>query len=138
MKKLILYELEKVNLKKYILGSFIIIAIICLFMVVAMDSVTHGSSPAKMTYSSIIKSINAFMMEAFIIWDAVLVSKFIVEEYVYKTILISFTYPVRKNKLIFAKMILITTFGIICTVIGDIIGITFVSVLDLFSYWISK
>ena len=133
IKKLILLEMKKNSLKKYVLGSAIIIIFICFFMIVAMDSVTHENPPTKMTYAAIIKSINAFMMEAFIVWNAVLVAKIIVEEYVYKTVLILFTYPVRKSKLILAKMILITAFGIFCTIIGDIVGITFVSVLDSFS-----
>lgn len=132
MKRLIKYEIEKNNLLKYILGSIFIIIMVSFFMMVAMDSVTHENPPYKMTYTAIIKSINSFMMEAFIIWCSVLVAKIVVEEYTNKTILILFTYPVKKNKVILAKMILIITFGILSTIIGDIIGIVFVSVLDNF------
>lgn len=130
MKKLIQYEIEKNNLLKYILGSIFIIIMVSFFMMVAMDSVVHENPPYKMTYDSIIKSINSFMMEAFIIWCSVLVAKIVVEEYTNKTILILFTYPVKKSRLILAKMVLIITFGILSTLIGDIIGIVFVSVVD--------
>ena len=42
-----------------------------------------------------------------IVWEAVLISVFIVEEYRNKTINLLFTYPVQRGKLIAVKIILI-------------------------------
>ncbi|MDX5709221.1 ABC transporter permease subunit, partial [Clostridioides difficile] len=84
-----------------------------------------------------------------IILFAVLNVAYIINEYTNKTILILFSYPLDRKKLILSKLLLITTLMISSMIVGYICCFTFVVVLDkyfnlvigdfhisILSYWI--
>lgn len=123
-------EIEKIKIKNYILSGLITVLMLCFFMFVAMDSAKQGMETPTMTYESIIKAITTFATDAFVIYGAVLVAKLIVEEYTNKTVLIIFSYPIKREALIRAKLLFINIFVTLGAFIGNIICISVVTIMD--------
>ena len=67
---------------------------------------------------------------ALIVWEAVLISVFIVEEYRSKTINLLFTYPVQRGKLIAVKIILICGVMLLFHVLSGVFQFTCLSVVS--------
>lgn len=111
MQNLFKLELKRVSLNAHFVGLLaanIVIALLSGFT----SSLLHagggvavtGLPPAQLdTLTLAVMLVRAVL----IVWEAVLISVFIVEEYRTKTINLLFTYPVRRGKLIATKLILI-------------------------------
>lgn len=130
MVKLLKCEMKKIKVKTYIISGGILILLLCFFMFVAMDSAKQGLEKPVMTYSAITKAISTFTIDAFIVYGAVLTAKLIIEEYTTKTILIMFSYPVKRENMIIAKILLIDIFLTVGVIISDFICTTAVTFLD--------
>lgn len=130
MRELMKIEIKKINVKTYILSEIFISLMLCFFMLVAMDSAKHGLAEPVMTYSTIIKAIATFTIDAYVIFGAVMIAKTVIEEYTNKTILILFSYPVHRGKMIRAKLLLIYMFLTIGVIIGNVLCISAVTFLD--------
>lgn len=112
MKKLIQLELERFSLRPHIIGLLaanVIILLLCLFMstfLSMMGSFMKTAGLPEMALTTV--SISTMLVRAaLIVWQGVLVAKFIIEEYQNKTICLLYTYHINRTKLIFAKLILI-------------------------------
>ena len=111
MLNLIKLELKRVSLKSHFIGLLaanIVIALLSAFTSSLLNAgggvAVTGLPPAQLdTLTLAIMLVRATL----IIWEAVLISVFIVEEYRNKTINLLFTYPVQRGKLIAVKIILI-------------------------------
>ncbi len=138
-------ELKKVGLKRYFLFSMLGI-LLCMFFVFAG---LNDKSTSIYDYDVTFRTISLVFCFYYIILFAVLNVAYVINEYTNKTILILFSYPVDRKKLILAKLILITTLMISSMIIGYICCFTFVVVLDkyfnlvigdfhisILSYWI--
>ncbi|APH16088.1 ABC-2 transporter family protein [Clostridium sporogenes] len=112
MKTLIRLELKKFTLRPHLIG-LIIANIIILFLSVSTSSIISNGAGALPTVGSPTMQLDTTTLAAMltratlIVWEAVLISLFIIEEYRNKTINLLFTYPVNRAKLIFAKVILV-------------------------------
>ena len=111
MLNLIKLELKRVSLKSHFIGLLaanIVIALLSAFTSSLLNAgggvAVTGLPPAQLdTLTLAIMLVRATL----IIWEAVLISVFVVEEYRNKTINLLFTYPVQRGKLIAVKIILI-------------------------------
>lgn len=111
MLNLIKLELKRVSFKSYFIGLLaanIVIALLSAFTSSLLNAgggvAVTGLPPAQLdTLTLAIMLVRATL----IVWEAVLISVFIVEEYRNKTINLLFTYPVQRGKLIAVKIILI-------------------------------
>ena len=111
MLNLIKLELKRVSLKSHFIGLLaanIVIALLSAFTSSLLKAgsgvAVTGLPPAQLdTLTLAIMLVRATL----IVWEAVLISVFIVEEYRNKTINLLFTYPVQRGKLIAVKIILI-------------------------------
>ena len=111
MLNLIKLELKRVSLKSHFIGLLaanIVIALLSAFTSSLLNAgggvAVTGLPPAQLdTLTLAIMLVRA----ALIVWEAVLISVFVVEEYRNKTINLLFTYPVQRGKLIAVKIILI-------------------------------
>lgn len=115
MKNLIHLELKKFPLKPHLIGLLvanIIILFLSVFTSMLLTSETDASIPAGLPAMQLDTITLAAMLirSTFIVWEAVLISSFIIEEYRNKTISLLFTYPVSRTQLILVKVIMI--FGI--------------------------
>ena len=139
-------ELKKVGLKRYFLFSMLGI-FLCMFFVFTG---LNDKSTSIYDYDVTFRTISLFFCFYYIILFAVLNVAYIINEYTNKTILILFSYPLDRKKLILSKLLLITTLMISSMIVGYICCFTFVVVLDkyfnlvigdfhisILSYWIT-
>ncbi|MGO0881267.1 ABC transporter permease [Clostridioides difficile] len=118
-------ELKKVALKKYILISVIGIILGIFFILVASNDTS-----TTYDYENSFRTIGLIFCFYYIILFAVLNVSFIINEYTNKTILVLFSYPVNRRKLILSKLLLATILMIISMVIGYICCCTFLVLID--------
>lgn len=118
MKKLLYIEFKKFSLKKHCL--YVLIANLSMLFLILMTTFVNNSNggiPGVPPIRTIIV-VDIFIKAVFIVWQSVLIANLIVEEFRSKTILILFTYPLDRKKLILSKLLIIffiTFFSVICS-----------------------
>ncbi len=126
MTHLMKLELKKVGLKKYVV--FAIIGIICSMFFVFVG--LNDSSTVKYSYETAFTMVGLMFCFYYIILFSVLVVSYIVNEYNHKTILVMFSYPVDRRKLIMAKLLLITLLVMVSMIIGYVCCGMFIIAVD--------
>ena len=134
MLNLIKLELKRVSLKSHFIGLLaanIVIALLSAFTSSLLNAgggvAVTGLPPAQLdTLTLAIMLVRA----ALIVWEAVLISIFVVEEYRNKTINLLFTYPVQRGKLIAVKIILICGVMLLFHVLSGVFQFTCLSVVS--------
>ncbi len=118
-------EIKKVPLKPHCAG--LLAANLIIFMLsVFMSSLLTASGdistlPGLPPFQLDTVTIAAMLVRAtLIVWEAVLISVFVIEEYRNKTIGLLFTYPVSRTKLIIAKLFLICGISFLFHVLSNI------------------
>lgn len=112
MKHLIKLELERFPLKPHLLGvilaNIIILAlsvsVSSTFATTSMQSIPSGLPPLQLSTIAIAKLL---IKTTLIVWQSVLIATIIVEEYQSKTIMLLYTYPINRKKMIVAKITLV-------------------------------
>ena len=112
MWNLIRMEIKKVPLKPHIAGLLAANFIIFLLSVFTSSLLTASGNISTLPGFAPVQldtvTLAAMLVRAtLIVWEAVLISVFVIEEYRNKTIGLLFTYPISRTKLITAKLILI-------------------------------
>lgn len=117
MKKLIMLELNKFDLKKYIYQVMIAnVSILILVLLTAFMNNIGGLQGVPAIKISIV--VDTLVKAVFIVWQSVLIATLIVEEFRSKTILILFTYPINRKLLMVSKLVLICIITLISTVVS--------------------
>ena len=106
MAHLMKLELKKIHFLNYILIVVFSILASMFFITVALND----SSPGTDTFATAFRVIEMIFAFVFVILFSVLNASIVMNEYNNKTILIMFSYPVDRNRLIMAKLLLITLF----------------------------
>lgn len=125
MWNLIRMELKKVPLKPHIAGLFIANFIIFLLSVFTSSLLTASGNTSTLPGFAPVQldtvTLAAMLVRAaLIVWEAVLISVFVIEEYRNRTIGLLFTYPISRTKLITAKLILICCISFTFHVLSNI------------------
>lgn len=103
MLNLMRIEMKKLKLGWYIRGA--VFANFIIFGFLWMVTCTEG----KETFQTIDETfllIGTFVRAVFIVFGAVLISKLVISEFKNKTILVMFTYPINRKKLLVAKLLI--------------------------------
>ena len=98
MTHLMRLELKKVGLKKYVIFSMIGIFISMYFLFVGLND----SSTIKSNYETAFSTVGMIFCVYYITLFSVLVATYIINEYNHKTILVMFSYPIDRRKLMIA------------------------------------
>ncbi len=113
-------KLMKLEIKKYKVRGFVkralIANIIILGLTILMSYLSKNDNEDHLTnFNALFSPLDLIIEITFIIFAAVLISKFIIDEYKNKTITILFIYPVPRKKLIISKIltVIILTFSAI-------------------------
>lgn len=132
MLQLIKSEIKKYKLKRYIKGIFI--AIVCIMAFLTMSFIDNKTrTPNDLdTWESVVLMINVLSTYVFLIFSSAVMAKIIIGEYRDKTILVMFSCPVSRKKLIAAKLSIVVTFAIVCILISDALCMLYAVVLDSF------
>nr|WP_307894616.1 ABC transporter permease [Bacillus swezeyi] len=100
---LIRIEMKKQKLGWYVRGAIFANLIILGFL--WMVTYTEGKDTFQ-TINETFLVIGTFVRAVFIIFGAVLISKLVISEFKNKTILVMFTYPINRKKLLAAKLLI--------------------------------
>lgn len=116
-------EMKKYNLKGFIIGAFItMIAMFLMVLLIIATTIAEGVQPFENVYE-LIELINTLINDAYLIFAAVMLSKFVIGEYSEHTVNILFTYPIKRKKLIYAKIILVSIFMIITMITANVLSL---------------
>jgi len=115
-----MHELMKIDVKKFHLkrqpGYFLLAILIMAMMIFGVLYVDNGS---LIDSAPII--IDVLVKPVFIIWEAVLISSIIIDEFKNKTILMLYTYPINKKKLILSKVFLVVGYSLLGIIASQLI-----------------
>ncbi|MFB1052007.1 ABC transporter permease [Paraliobacillus sp. JSM ZJ581] len=100
----------------------IIVNVILTFFVFLIPFVERSDNGvvAFSTYLEAFNTVNILVGAAFTIFASVLISKLIIEEYKNKTILILFSYPIKRKKILTAKIIVVISWTFITLIISSL------------------
>lgn len=132
MRNLVKLELKRVSLKSHFIGLLaanIVIVLLSGFTSSLLNTgggvAVTGLPPAQLDTLTLATML---VRATLIVWEAVLISVFIVEEYRNKTINLLFTYPVQRGKLIAVKIILICVVMLLFHALSGVFQFTCLSV----------
>jgi len=132
MLHLLKLELKKFNLGWYVKGAIIanivITAIVCCVIYIAQR---EGDIPIS-TYQDVYVMIGASVRATFIVFASILIAKLVIEEYKNRTILIMFTYPVSRKKLIASKLTLIAFITLLTMILSNIVVAGLFSIINIY------
>jgi ABC-type transport system involved in multi-copper enzyme maturation permease subunit len=119
MRRLLRLEIKKANLKKYIIAAIVCIAFILLFMTVSIvDTLAHPTTQVKDSFDSMIRMASLLVTGTFLVFSSVMYVDTTISGYKNRTVLILFSYPIKRERLIAAKMILVSVFTAIAIFTG--------------------
>lgn len=111
MRNLMKLEMKKYKIGGYIRGAVIASAIILLFMLfVSFVQKVEEGIPA---FTNLLEAFDfsvTIVRSTFIVFAAVLLSRFVIEEFRSKSITVLFMYPISRKRLIAAKLAIVVIF----------------------------
>lgn len=136
MLKLIKLEIKRNRLKSYITAGFVItIAMIGLvYLFAAIPHLDDSDTDIKifMTYNGISTLSLVVATACFSILSSVMYNRFIIEEYTGKKVFLLFSYPVERNRVLWAKIITVFLFTTISMIFSGIIVFSIFFITELF------
>lgn len=117
MLHLIKLEFRKLHFSKYVLISAFSILLGMYFVFVALNDTAAGQH----TFTNAFRSVEMIFVILYVIFFGVLNVSMVLSEYNNKTILLMFTYPIDRKKLILAKLIIITGFIAVSILLGYVL-----------------
>ncbi|UYX51315.1 ABC transporter permease [Bacillus thuringiensis] len=125
-------RLMKLEVKKFKLGWYVkravIANIVILALLIFVSIVAQIEGDPKIRDPQIILSMASALVRAtFIIFGGVLIAKLIIDEYKSKTILLMFSYPINRKKMMASKLAITATLTFITVIVSNIlvVGIFF-------------
>ncbi|EJR39360.1 MULTISPECIES: ABC transporter permease [Bacillus] len=125
-------RLMKLELRKFKLGWYVkravIANIVILALLIFVSIVAQIEGDPKIRNPQIILSMASALVRAtFIIFGGVLIAKLIIDEYKSKTILLMFSYPINRKKMMVSKLAITATLTFITVILSNIlvVGIFF-------------
>lgn len=118
MAHLIKLELKKFGIARNIIFMLTAILFSILFITISLwDSMTDPEQ-VKDTFESTYLVISLLMSFIFLVYSSVLTAKLVIGEYNQRTIMIMFSYPLNRMKLIASKLTIIMVYTVISMTIG--------------------
>ncbi|KXY30124.1 hypothetical protein AT269_25320 [Bacillus cereus] len=127
MLRLMKLEMKKFKLGWYVRGVIIAnIAILALLTSMSIVSQIEGD-PEIRDPQMILLAVSTLVRATFIIFGSVLIARLIISEYKNKTILLMFSYPINRKKMMVSKLVITATLTFITVILSNIlvVGIFF-------------
>ncbi|WP_167434159.1 ABC transporter permease [Paenibacillus silvae] len=121
MLKLIQLEWRKHRFARNLTGAGIAMLSILLFLIMIGVTDLGAEDYAFASYEGSFILIDTFARAVFIIFAGVLISKLIISEYRDKTMNVMFTYPIKRHKIIAAKLMLVFLFTFAMIMLTDVV-----------------
>lgn len=130
MLHLLKLEMKKFNLGWYVKGAIIANIVITAIMCSVIYIAQREGDLLISTYQDVYALIGASVRATFIVFASVLIAKLVIEEYKNRTILIMFTYPVSRKKLIASKLTLIAFLTFFTIMLSNIVVAGLFSIIN--------
>ncbi|MCL1696902.1 MULTISPECIES: ABC transporter permease [unclassified Lysinibacillus] len=130
MLHLLKLEMKKFNLGWYVKGAIIANIVLTTIMCLVIYIAQSEGDLLISTYEDVNILIGASVRATFIVFASVLIAKLVIEEYKNRTILIMFTYPVSRKKLIASKLVLIAVLTLIAMMLTNIVVVGLFSIIN--------
>ncbi|MFJ7850374.1 ABC transporter permease [Peribacillus sp. NPDC046944] len=126
-----LMKLERMKMKLgwYVKGAVMANVLIIALLSFAMYTAQVEGELFVASHQEAFILIGAIVRATFIIFAAVLIAKMIIEEYSNKTILILFSYPINRKKIIASKLLIIGALTFITMLLSNIIVVGSFSII---------
>lgn len=132
MAHLIKLELKKFGIVKNVIFTLVAIFFSILFITISLwDSMTDPTQ-TKDTFESTYLVIGLLMSSIFLVYSSVLTSRLVIGEYNQRTIMIMFSYPLNRTKLIAGKMTIIMIYSAISMAVGYVCCSGYIVLADKF------
>lgn len=133
MLELIYLETNKFKMKTYVKVSIFSCILLIGFTYLMALIATVEKDPTFQNYTNIFKFIGIMHMIVFIVLSAVMYSRIVIEDYVGKRLILHFSYPVSRSKILLAKISLVTVFTLIAFLISNVLCLSIFSLTE----WVS-
>lgn len=122
MLNLIKLEWKKHKFRGSWLGFIIVNAFMLFtFGVIYADPMSIAEEINFNSYAGAFAIIDTFVRIIFIVYASVLLAKFVIEEYKNKTMVLMFTYPISRKKLIAAKLMIVSVWTFLAIIVSNLI-----------------
>jgi ABC-type transport system involved in multi-copper enzyme maturation permease subunit len=118
--KLMKLELKKVKMWGYIKRAIIANLVIIAMLAITIFGIKNEENTEFISFTFTFSMVDSLVKATFIIFAAVLLARFIIEEYKSNTITVLFMYPINRKKLITAKLLIVVLFIFISIVLSNI------------------
>lgn len=118
MFKLIKLEWKKNNIGKYVRNAAVTTAVLLLFLLMAAGELEREETVQAYGKSMLDTSVGLFVHMAYIVFTGVMIAAYIVGAYEKKTINLMFSYPIKRAKIILAKVCAVWIFNFAAMVIS--------------------
>ncbi|MCB2360546.1 ABC transporter permease [Clostridium estertheticum] len=137
MLKLIKLEIKKFKLNTNIKTVMIINLIILAVLLLGVYSLKFNTKENMFrNYSDVFLYTGTIVRATFSIFAAALISKLIIGEYKCKTINIMFSYPIKRKKIMAAKLAIVVIFAFTTMILSNIFLISSIYLLNIFANFI--
>ncbi|MBW9152920.1 ABC transporter permease [Clostridium estertheticum] len=137
MLKLIKLEIKKFKLNKNVKTVMIINLIILAVLLLGVYSLKFNTKENMFrNYSDVFLYTGTIVRATFSIFAAALISKLIIGEYKCKTINIMFSYPIKRKKIMAAKLAIVVIFAFTTMILSNIFLIFSIYLLNIFANFI--
>ncbi|WP_152396890.1 ABC transporter permease [Paenibacillus guangzhouensis] len=137
MLNLMKLELRKFKIMGYIRGAAIANVIIFGFMMLMSYTPEIDGTTLFGDYNMIFSMIDVFARGTFIIFASVLLGRFVIDEFNSKTITVLFMYPIKRHKIIAAKLLVVIIFTFLCIVASMVFLSTLYFIVNSFTHFVS-
>ena len=121
MLRLMKLELKKFKIGWYVRGAIIAnIAILALLIFTSIVSQIEGDSEMR-DPQMVLLMASTLVRATFIIFGSVLIARLIIGEYKNKTILLMFSYPINRKKMMLSKLVITATLTFITVILSNIL-----------------
>ena len=121
MRKLIELEIQRNNIKKYVIAAMIITVSSFMMLYLFAFMARFGSDEEFFDYKGIISIIGIVNMACFTVLGSVMYSRFVIDDYVGKKAILIFSYPVSRNKVFYSKVLLVSSLVIGGTLLSNLL-----------------
>ncbi|WP_416151689.1 ABC transporter permease [Salipaludibacillus sp. HK11] len=137
MLSLIKLEMKKMNIRNILLTFLSInVGIIGIFLLFGLDE--EATAEFLVNYESVFMLMEIFIVAAFVIYAAVLLSHMIIEEFRDKTISVLFMYPINRRKLLVAKVYIISMLTFFFVILSNIFVFSSFAFFNTIFHYISE
>ena len=141
MIKLLKLELKKQNIRMYIISSIIVSIVMLCFLFLFAYAPQIDSNDKDLSffagYKNIISLFSMFNMFVFAMLGSVMYSKFVIEDYMDNKLILLFSYPIPRKKVLLSKIVLVGGFMVLAMILSLLFNfVTFIS-LDYFLKWMN-